>query len=89
MLNKRKNSGGSKLMQSNIIYLSSFLVNKKSDHTLTPKQLLTIKLHNNYIRHKKLMRSIRYNKILQDKRFATLEELFDRIEQQETELRKL
>lgn len=73
-------------MHSNVINLSDKLADRVDKHNHTPKQQLTVELHNNYIKQKQLIRAIRYHKIAQKKRMEKHKELSNYIKLQQERL---
>jgi hypothetical protein len=76
-------------MHSNVINLSDKLADRDDKHILTPKQQLTVELHNNYIKQKQLTRAIRYHKVAQKRRIQKYNELSSHIELQKEKLLEL
>ena len=73
-------------MPSNVINLSAELEAREDSRALTPKQILTIELRNDYNEKARLRRAIEFHKIAYKHRVKEYKELAERIELQEEKL---
>ena len=73
-------------MQSNIINLNVELEAREDSRALTPKQILTIELRNDYNKKAGLRRAIEFHKVAYKHRVKQYKEIAERIELQEEKL---
>jgi len=73
-------------MPSNVIHLNLELEAREHRRTLTPKQILTIELRNDYNEKARLRRAIEFHKVAYKHRVKDYVEISERIELQEERL---
>ena len=73
-------------MPSNVINLSAELEAREDSRALTPKQILTIELRNDYNEKARLRRAIEFHKVAYKHRVKDYIKIAERIELQEEKL---
>jgi len=73
-------------MPSNVINLSAELEAREDSRALTPKQILTIELRNDYNEKARLRRAVEFHKVAYKHRVKDYIKIAERIELQEEKL---